>query len=50
MAYVANFYKPAPFAIVTFVSIASLVISVLFLPDTKGQELMQQKDIDKQNS
>ncbi|CAJ0597374.1 unnamed protein product [Cylicocyclus nassatus] len=39
MAFLSIFYQPAPYIIVVAVGLISLLISLLFLPDTKGVDL-----------
>ncbi|CAI2349594.1 unnamed protein product [Caenorhabditis sp. 36 PRJEB53466] len=39
MAYLSDIYKPAPYAVVCSIGIISLLISCVFLPDTKGVDL-----------
>ncbi|CAD6187978.1 unnamed protein product [Caenorhabditis auriculariae] len=44
MAYLSSVYRPAPYAVVCGIGLVSLVVSLFFLPDTKGVDL---NDVDK---
>lgn len=39
MAYLSDIYRPAPYAVVCSIGTISLLISCVFLPDTKGVDL-----------
>lgn len=39
MAYLSQFSKAAPYGVVVSIGILALIISLFFLPDTKGVDL-----------
>ncbi|CAI5444172.1 unnamed protein product [Caenorhabditis angaria] len=47
MAYLSNIYKPAPYAVVCSIGVVSLLVSIFFLPDTKGVDLANLEPTDE---
>ncbi len=44
MVYLQHFWKPAPMAVVVGLGVASLLLSCLLQPETKGKELPSLND------